>query len=164
MIRTVRRGDGHRPRIPGPISFSALVGLAAFVLACGPSVPPELQPDELLRTELGLTDDDEVHSVRITGGEVETVDPQETVVTDGVWVQFVTTDWRVHEVRFELDSLPEPARAFLTDTDQVGSPPLVNLDARFVVTFQDAPTGRYPFVVEGNGGPGRGVVVVRPNP
>jgi len=70
-------------------------------------------------------------------------------------------DWRVHEVRFQLDSLSTEARAFLVATDQVDSPPLVDLHARFVVSFADAPPGRYPFAVVGNGAAGSGVVVVQ---
>lgn len=160
MSRTGRFPRTRRPRTPGPI---CLVG-ALVVTACGPQVPPELQPDEVLRAELGLTDDDEVHRVRLIGADVERAEPAETVVPPGAWVEFVTTDWRVHEVRFDLDSLGPAARAFLEGSDQVASPPMVDLGARFVVSFHEAPAGRYPFLAEGNGATGRGVVVVRPNP
>jgi len=126
-------------------------------------VPVEFLPDSVLRSELGLTDADEVHRIRISGGEAEVLEPAEAEIPAGAWVEFVTTDWRVHVIRFETDSLGAEARGFLERTDQAGSPPLVDRDARFVVSFADAPAGRYPFVAEGNGSPTRGVVVVLPN-
>ena len=130
----------------------------------GEEVPPDLQPDAVLRRELGLTDADRVHRVLLTSAERERLTPDSVVLPRGAWVEFVTGDWRLHEVRFVMDSLRAAGRAFLESTDQAASPPLVDRDARFVVFFGDAPTGRYPFVVEGNGRPAHGVVVVVPKP
>jgi hypothetical protein len=124
-------------------------------------VPPELQPDAVLQAELGLTDEDEVHRILLTGSAREEVTPEEVVVPPKAWVEFVTTDWRVHEVRFDADSLSPDARRFLIASNQMESPPLVDRDARFVVSFRGAPEGRYAFTVQGNGEPGHGVVVVR---
>lgn len=152
----------RRPRFPGPISLACAVLLAATAGCGSGSRSAELRPDSLLQAELGLTDRDEVHRVTLTGGEAEVLDPVETQVPPDAWVEFATTDWRVHVVRFEVDSLSAEARAFLEETDQVASPPLVDKDSRFVVSFADAPAGRYPFVVEGNGEPARGVVAVVP--
>ena len=87
-------------------------------------------------------------------------EPREVTVPQDAYVEFVTTDSWVHEVRFELDSLDGPARDFLERTDQRDSPPMVNADSRFVVSMRGAPTGRYPFRVEGNGTPVSGAVVV----
>lgn len=123
---------------------------------------PSLQPDSLLRAELGLGDTDQVHRVAITGGRQEEVRPADLQIAQGHWVEFVTADWRVHEVRFETDSLGPEALDFLVASDQVESPPLVELGARFLVSFAHAPEGRYPYVVEGNTLPARGVVVVLP--
>jgi hypothetical protein len=108
-----------------------------------------------------LTDEDEVHRITLAGGTSEQVSPTEVVVPPRAWVEFVSSDWWVHEVRFETDSLPQEAGAFLAETDQVDSPPLVERGARFVVSFTGAPTGRYPFIVAGNGAAARGVVVVQ---
>ncbi len=147
--------------------FRARLACALFVCcvvlaACKPD--PSLRPDEVLRSELGLTDRDAVHRVAITGGDRDTADPVETRVEPGAFVEFATGDWLVHEVIFELDSLGPEARAFLEDSDQVASPPLVQRDARFVVDFEGAPAGRYPFVLLGSGESGRGVVIVVPKP
>ena len=100
----------------------------------------------------------------VTGGEAERAEPALDSVEVGTYLQFVTSDWFVHEVLFELDSLPADARAFLERTDQTASPPLLHRDARFVVSFADAPPGRYPYRLEGNGSPGSGVLVVVPPP
>ena len=78
----------------------------------------------------------------------------------GAWVEFVTTDSWVHEVRFELDSLGSEGFAFMNETDQAASHPMVSPDTRFLISLDGAPPGRYPFVVEGNGAPTRGAVVV----
>lgn len=136
---------------------------AVALLGACRGVPPERRPDEVLRTELGLGDHDEVFRVEITGGEAESASPSELDIPSGAWVQFVTTDWRVHEVSFDPDSLSAESRAYMETSGQMASPPLVERDARFVVSFRDAPEGRYPFVIAGNGAPGRGVVVVRRN-
>ena len=153
-------GWKSRPRSPGPISF---VGAALLLLlgACAREErDPTLLPDSLLRAELGLTDLDEVHRVVLLGGEAESATPAEVSISEGAWVEFVSGDWWVHEVRFELDSLSGPARSFLEGSDQVASPPIVNRGERYLVSFAGAPEHRYPFVLEGNGAEGRGVVVV----
>lgn len=145
---------------------TALVASAFALLLAGGCKGRDrrFRPDATLRTTLGLTDRDEVHRVTLVGADTERVRPPVVEVPNGAWVEFVTGDWRVHEVHFELDSLDAAARAFLQGTDQVSSPPLVDRDSRFVIHFDKAPPGRYPFVAEGNGAPGHGVVVVRPNP
>jgi hypothetical protein len=144
------------------VAVAALV-VACGVLACGTPEPQDV-PDEVLRRQLGLTDADRVRTVTVTGGEAERAEPALDSVEVGTYLQFVTSDWFVHEVLFELDSLPADARAFLERTDQTASPPLLHQDARFVVSFADAPPGRYPYRLEGNGSPGSGILVVVPPP
>ena len=146
------------------VRASLVLGLAvawASLPGCAGDSDATLRPDSLLRAELGLTDADQVHRVTIAGGAREMLSNQAVEVVPGAWVEFVTLDWWVHEIRFEADSLPPAARAFMERTDQMASPPLVTKDERFVLSFDAAPEGRYPFVVEGNGAPARGVVVVR---
>ncbi len=151
-------GSGAQSARRGAVSTAVLMTLLTG--ACERAPEAEYLPDAVLRGELGLTDADRVHTVTITGGEVEIADPALDSVPAGAWVQFVSGDWRVHELRFDADSLAEAAREFLTRTDQWASPPLLQRDARFVVSFEDAPAGRYPYRLEGNGGPGRGLIVV----
>jgi plastocyanin len=124
--------------------------------------PPEarLQPDPLLQVELGLTATDRVQSVRITGGEVERAEPHLIAVEAGAYVQFISTDWLIHEVIFEVDSLSVEQREFLERTHQLASPPLIERDSRYVLAFEGAPPGRYPYRLEGNGRSGGGEIVV----
>ena len=122
--------------------------------------PDRLAPDDVLRRELGLTEEDRVYTVTITGGEIEVADPSIDSVPAGSYVQFVTTDWFVHEILFDGDGLGADARAFLERTDQMASPPLLQQNSRYVVSFEGAPPGRYSYTVEGNARPGHGLIVI----
>ncbi|MSR20415.1 MAG: hypothetical protein EXR91_05485 [Gemmatimonadetes bacterium] len=114
----------------------------------------------MLQAELGLTLDDRVYRVSVTGGEIERSEPAALSIEAGSYVEFITTDWLVHEIRFETDSLGTAQRAFLERTDQVASPPLIERESRYVLSFAEAPPGRYGYRMEGNGQAGRGVIVV----
>lgn len=118
----------------------------------------------MLQTELGLAPDDRVHTVRISTDAAERADPPSITVEPGDYVQFVSADHLVHEVAFALDSVGAPGRAFLLRTRQSASPPLLEIDARFVVSFVGAPEGRYPYTLAGNREGGAGEVVVRVAP
>jgi plastocyanin len=121
----------------------------------------ELQPDQVLRDSLGLGDEDRVHRVRLGSADNrEIVQPPQLTVRPGDYVEFVTQDRRVHALEFTLEELPPAAAEFMRRTGQQGSPPLVQADARFVVSFAQAPPGTYPYVVIGNGEEGRGAIVV----
>jgi plastocyanin len=117
-----------------------------------------------LVSEFGLRGDETVHTVTLGGQATEeTVRPGELVVRPGDIVEFVTVDRRVHTLRFPADSLGPAARDFLWSTEQDGSPPLVGQGSRFVVTFENAPPGRYPFVSRGYGEEACGTIIVRQN-
>jgi hypothetical protein len=88
------------------------------------------------------------------------VAPREVALEPGHFVEFFTEDRRVRTVSFLLDSLNAEQSAFLRSSGQDRSPPLVELETRFVVSFQGAPPGRYPFLVEGNERAISGVVTV----
>lgn len=141
----------------GVILFCLVAALA--LLGCE-KPDPELVPDAVLQSELGLTPDDRVHTVRVSTGSSEVADPPSVSVRPGDYVQFVSSDFFVHEVAFLLDSLGTTARAFLERTGQSASPPLLERDARFVVSFVAAPPGRYPYALSGNREPGGGAIVV----
>jgi plastocyanin len=140
-----------------------LLLLAATLIAagsCEPPPDPDTLPDQLLQAELGLTAADRVHRVALTGGETEQADPVVVSIEPGSHVEFVTSDWLIHEVIFERDSVAGDRWEFLERTDQTASPPLIDKESRYVLSFVGAPVGRYPYRIEGNGGPGRGVIVV----
>jgi plastocyanin len=128
--------------------------------ACAAEPDPTLQPDSLLQAELGLTLEDRVFRVAVTGGQGERAEPAALSIEPGAYVEFVTTDWLVHEIIFDTDSLGVAQRAFLESTDQVASPPLIERASRYVLSFVGAPPGRYTYRLEGNTRPGRGVIVV----
>jgi plastocyanin len=134
--------------------------VAVTLTACAAEPDPALRPDEVLQTELGLTQQDRVYRVAISGGAVERADPAALSIDPGAYVEFVTSDWLVHEILFETDSLGAAQREFLVRTHQVASPPLIDRESRYVLSFVDAPPGRYTYRLEGNGRPSRGVIVV----
>ena len=122
---------------------------------------PSLQPDAVLRDSLGFGEEDRVHRIRLSSPDNrETVEPGSVEVRPGDWVEFRTADRRVHAISFVLDSLSPAAVEFLRSSSQESSPPLVEPEARFLVSFEGAPVGRYPFVVAGNGAEARGSIVV----
>ncbi|MEX2466117.1 MAG: hypothetical protein WD995_04360 [Gemmatimonadota bacterium] len=143
-------------------SAALAVGLLA-VAACQPG-DSELSPDRRLQSELGLDLRDRVHEVLLSAGPARAAEPEETLVRPGDYLQFVTTDSWIHELIFEADSLAPGALAFMEELDQLASPPMVSRGSRFVVSFVEAPEGRYPYRVEGNRAPVRGVIVVATPP
>lgn len=142
------------------------LGLAAAVLLTGPlagcrSEPDlTLQPDSVLQATLGLQPHDRVYRVAVTGGEIERADPAALSIEVGSYVEFISTDWLVHEILFDTVGLTPAQRGFLRNTDQVHSPPLIDRGSRYVLSFVDAPTGRYGFRLEGNGRASSGAIVV----
>jgi hypothetical protein len=151
------RGSRSRARDLG-VALLAALQLAGCQAEPEPDTRP--RPDSLLQAELGLTIEDEVHRVLLSGGYMERADPAVTSIERGAYVEFVTTDWLIHEIVFDVDSLSAEQLAFLQRTDQVASPPLVDRASRYVLVFAAAPLGRYPYTLEGNGRSGGGVIVV----
>jgi hypothetical protein len=98
--------------------------------------------------------------LRIDGG-VETAAPAAVVIEPGALVEFVMRDRRVRTVSFQLGSLTPEQAEFLRASGQDRSPPLVELDSRFVVSFKDAPAGVYRYTIEGTGSPAFGTVEVQ---
>jgi plastocyanin len=135
----------------------ALLLLAATVAGCGR--PPEPVSDPDLRAELGIPDETAIHRVELSGVQSENrVEPLVLEAAPGDVVQFVVMDHRVHLIRFLVDEMREDQRAFLARTSQDRPPPLLERDARLVLTFAGAPEGSYPYSSEGNGPPVRGEI------
>jgi hypothetical protein len=159
---------GGPPRDRRGFRTRAAVLIAALLLplgACGEEAGNPHPPDALLQDSLGLSGDDRVHRLVLgTRGGADFVEPLEVAVEPGAYVEFFSEDRRVRTVAFLLDSLSADQAEFLRAGGQDRSPPLLELESRFLVTFEDAPLGRYPFVVEGNERPIYGTVVVGPGP
>lgn len=154
-----RRRLTQRPTSPGPSRSILLFVVALLATACD-EPDPDLVPDAELQAQLGLDERDRVHTVGLTTGLVERAEPDSIAVAPGEYVQFVSRDWLVHEVAFDMEALTPEGRTFLERTGQVASPPLLQRGARFVLSFVDAPPGRYPFSLAGNRDAGQGVIVV----
>jgi plastocyanin len=138
------------------------IAVIAILVGTGCRSEPDLtlQPDSVLQAELGLTREDRVYRVALTGGEVERADPAALSIEAGAYVEFVTTDWLVHEILFDSAALAPSQRSFLERTDQMASPPMIDRGSRYVLSFVDAPPGRYTYRLEGNGSTSRGTIVV----
>lgn len=136
----------------------ALLCLLPLAAACDSRHPP----DQLLRDSLGIEGSDEVYRVRLEARDGrEVAEPATTEIPPGALVEFVSTGRLVRMVAFREEELAAGPAEFLRRTDQLRSAPLVMDDARFVVSFREAPPGRYPFRAEGNYGTTDGVIVVR---
>ena len=153
------RGDVGR----GVKTVPLVVALICVTFAaCEPEVPVELRPDGVLRASLGLTDRDVVHTVQVRArGVAEIAEPSELPIEEGSWVSFQGGDTRGHVVRFDTLALGAAALAWVRQTDQVESPPLLTPASRWVVSFEGAPVGIYPFAVEGSGELGFGRIEIR---
>jgi plastocyanin len=146
--------SGYRRRLASAAVALLLLG------ACRSEPDLTLQPDSVLQATFGLTPQDRVHRVAVTGGEIERAEPAALSIEAGAYVEFVSTDWMVHEILFDMSSLTPAQRTFLERTDQVHSPPLIDRGSRYVLSFVDAPPGRYGFRLEGNGRASQGAIVV----
>jgi plastocyanin len=173
LLRGVRyrRGRGLTPSPRGgcppaglarlPSRLTAILLALGLLSGCLREPPPPTDPE--LAEALGLPASTPVHRVVLTGqGESTRVLPREIRVRAGDLVQFVALDRRVYAVRFELGAMSPEMQEFLRSTQQEGSPPLATEGARFVLSLQQAPAGRYPFTVEGYGEGVPGAVVVDP--
>ena len=132
------------------VATAAAVLLPVVLAGCEPA--NDNPPDQLLQDSLGLESSDPVLRVELSAPEnLERPRPETVRVPPGGFVEFRTADRRLHTVRVLLDSLPAAGADFLRTTGQDRSPPLLEQGARFVVSFRDAPAGRYPYLVEGIG-------------
>ena len=135
----------------------AILGGSACSEASG-DVPPSDLPENL-----DLTGATAIERVSIGGwGSTERAVPESLDTEVGAVVVFQVADWRLHTVRFLTDEMDAGQVAYLEGLGQVESPPLVTRGSRFLVTFEGAPPGAYPYSLEGFGNPARGVIRVGP--
>ncbi len=157
--------SGRRKRVGTSLRFrprSLSLTLALVLLPAGCQQEPERHVDPRLVEALGLQGDELVHTISLGGrGSEEHIVPPSLEISVGEVVQFVTVDRRVHTIRFPADSLAPPEAAFIETTGQGASPPLLGLGSRFVLTSENAPPGRYPFLSSGHGEATGGIIFVR---
>lgn len=142
-----------------------------FLVACGegPSPSPEVmeqnREEEALREVLGLGAAVPLHGVVLGDGSGgDEPHPAFTEVDSESVVHFLSQDHSARWIRFVPDSMSPVSLRFLEERGQLTSPPLVAPGSRFVVTFQGAPPGLYPYEVQSYGVAARGTVRVLPPP
>ncbi len=117
----------------------------------------------VLESVPGLEPDDRVHVLSLSfGPSGDAVAPDSLLIESGDWVDFRTEDGSPRLVTFFPDSTPSPRRTFLQEAGFLASPPLVAPGSHWVVSFQEAPAGAYPFSIQGGRDTARGVVHVAP--
>jgi plastocyanin len=154
----------HHRRARGSGRARSLVLLPFLLLALAAGCAPEAEPpsDPELREALGLDDTRVIHRITLGGrGSIEHVTPRRLEIEPGDIVQFAPVDRRVHTVVFGGAGLSADGAAFLDRTHQRASPPLMDIESRFVVHFENAPAGEYPFASTAHGEPVSGMIVVR---
>jgi plastocyanin len=137
----------------------------AWAAGCERTDPaPDGAVDSVLMDSVpGLEAGDRVHVFSLSfGANGDVVDPDSLLIRAGDWVDFETEDGSPRLVTFFPDSTASPGRDFLEAEGSRVSPPLVAPGSHWVVSFRNAPPGRYPFAVEGGRITARGVVLVTP--
>lgn len=120
-----------------------------------------MRSDLALRDSLGVSSGVPLHRIALGGArDIDHVVPMNTTVAVGDVIEFQTVDGRVHTLDFEIDSITGPIRAFLEETRQLSSPPLLDRGSRFLVDLTGAPVGRYVFRTRTSGAPVYGSIVV----
>ena len=120
--------------------------LSAVFAACA-DTPGEEGPRVLelshdtIRLESGVS----LVDVAVRRSESGDFDPARVDAGVGDVVRFTAGDRGGHAISFEGASLGADARAWLEQTGQLRSPPLITSDAAWVITLAGAPPGDYPF-------------------
>lgn len=84
--------------------------------------------------------------VRSAATTTAVFEPDTITIRQGDVVRFIAADRHPHAISFDPARLAPATEAFLRRTDQLRSPPLIAEGASWIVSFQDAPPGVYPFV------------------
>jgi plastocyanin len=144
---------GPRKAAPG-LSFRERPGaifilLALLALACNRGA----QPEERAVLELAEETIHLEHGVRLTdilvrsGSATSAAFVPDTVrARPGDVVRFIAADRHPHSIAFESSQLSPAVEEFLRSSSQLRGPPLITEGASWIVSFADAPAGRYPFV------------------
>ncbi len=156
----------RRVELPDRRSVAWIPGLAGLILLIGSlgscvGLDTAEASDPELRAELGIGDDVRIHRIDLSGRADRTrILPRSTEARAGDIVQFVVLDRRVHVIRFDETRMSGATVEFLRASGQDRPAPLVAQGARLVLSFEGAPSGSYPFVVEGSGSPVAGEIRV----
>jgi plastocyanin len=156
----MRRSGHHALKIVRPSRWGAVV-LLGLLWGCGGAGSDPRDPE--VAAFLGIPSATPIHRFDLVDRQGRVgLFPRTLDVAPGHWVQFVAADTRVYSVHFDRERFEdEAAWAFLQGLHQTASPPLTGAGARFIVSFEEAPPGTYPFRIEGQGVPVAGEIRVR---
>jgi plastocyanin len=139
----------------------AVLALTLGLQGCEGDARAASRSDLALRDSLGISSRVPLHRIALGGArDMDHVVPTLTTAEPGDVVEFQTVDGRVHTLSFAVDSITRPVRAFLEETRQLSSPPLLDRGSRFLVDLTGAPVGRYVFRTRTSGPPVYGAIVV----
>lgn len=129
-----------------PGAFFILVLLAG---ACGrPESPESRALIELAEDTIELGRGASLADVLVRSAAATTAvfEPETLTIRQGDVIRFITADRHPHAITFDPERLAPEHAHFLRATDQLRSPPLITEGAAWVVSFEEAPPGIYPFV------------------
>lgn len=139
-----------------------LAGLVLLPGCLGDPPPPPVDIDAPLRAELGIDPGVPIHRITLGGrGSQDHVVPLRVEGSPGDVLHVLSADRRIQTFSFVDAALSPEALEFLETTGQMGSPPLTDVGSAWVLSFEGAPDGEYPFVVRGHGEPVQGMVDIR---
>ena len=139
----------------GPGFFLALFPLVLAMGGCRQDGTPSRDVVLLETGEVQLPQGSRRHDVRLHGvGAEGEMTPATVEARVGDAVAFNAGDAITHSVVFLADRLDSAQVAFLESDGQLRGPPLLSEDASWIVTFEDAPPGDYPFACALHGGTG----------
>ena len=100
---------------------------------------------ELNADTVRLPDSVRVATVRIDRTKRDEFEPGTTTIRVSDVVRFISSDAGSHAIAFDGDAMSPDTREFLERTGQLRSPPLLTAESRWVMSFEGAPPGEYPF-------------------
>jgi plastocyanin len=153
-------------RLAGAVVLALALPLAACDSGNGFAGGDEKGPRvlELAGDTLQVPDSVRVATVRIDRSRLDELDPAESTIRTGDLLRFIAQDAGTHAIAFDGDAMTDEARAFLQKTGQLRSPPFLQKGSTWVMSFKDAPVGRYPYRCPTHGVQGVINVVSRDSP
>jgi plastocyanin len=100
---------------------------------------------ELAHDTIRLAAGERLVEVQVRRDATGDFDPALAEAHPGDYLRFTATDRAGHALSFVGNELPPEVREFLEGTGQMRSPPLITVDASWVITLEGAPPGEYPF-------------------
>jgi plastocyanin len=137
----LRRAPARRSSRAGAF----LLALASVGAGCDRAGPDGDRLIELTHDTIRLADSVVLHEVTVSRQATGEFEPAVLQVTAGDVVRFRAGDRGGHAILFDGGALEPEVREYLERTGQMRSPPLITVDAAWVITLDAAPAGEYRF-------------------